>query len=221
MRRERFQRNIDAPLFKVACDVLPEIRQLQRRARRIGKPLPLRIAVAAQIKDEAAHRVRRIAAVSEDVVPGGVTVNGLVLAKRDEQIGKRLDGNVERGNGFAQRDKNGVRRFSCVAIAQFLVPLVQQRQGFGRIGNFISQIVGPAAVGVQIVKMLVQPSRKQPGNHVEIFVVMRGEPSGVALGLRDRASGRRKPACNLEFSGYLHVAGDAGEPVAQASACGV
>ena len=62
-------------------------------------------------------------------------------------------------NGFAQRDKNGVRRFARVAIAQFLVPLVQQRQGLSWIGNLISEIIGPAAVGIQIVEMLVQPAR--------------------------------------------------------------
>src|SRR5258708_7445662 len=61
--------------------------------------------------------------------------------------------------------------------------------------------------------MLVQPARKQPGNDVEILVVMRGEPAGVALGIRDRASGRRQPTPNFEFSGYLHDAGPVAQPV--------
>src|SRR5216683_40480 len=62
--------------------------------------------------------------------------------------------------------------------------------------------------------MLVQPARKQPGNDIEILVVMRGEPAGVALGFRDRASGWRQATSNFEFSGYLH---GTGEFVAQAS----
>ena len=60
--------------------------------------------------------------------------------------------------------------------------------------------------------MLVQPPRKQPGNHVEIFVVVRGEPARVALGLRNRATGRRRVPGNFEFSRCLHGARpDAGE----------
>jgi hypothetical protein len=141
------------------------------------------------------------------IIPRRVPFRGLIVAKGNEQIGKWLDGDIQRGNRFVQRDENRVRRLSRAAIAQFQVPLVEKRQGSYRIGNFVSQVIGPAAVGVQIVKMLVQPARQQPGNHIEIFVMMRGQPAGISLSLRDGASGRRKPACYFEFGGYLHGAG--------------
>ena len=70
VRRQRFQRNVDAALFQIARHILPEIRELQRRARRVGKLLALGVAIAAQIQHQAADRIRRIAAIIEHVIPG-------------------------------------------------------------------------------------------------------------------------------------------------------
>src|ERR1700691_2955141 len=141
------------------------------------------------------------------VVPSRVALHGLVVPERDQQIGKRLDRNIERGNRFVQRDENGVRGYSRVAIAQLQVPVIEQREGFSGIGNFVTQIVRPAAVGIQIVEMLVQPAWEQPGNDVEIFIVMRGEPARVALGLHERAPGWREFSSYFKLSRYLHDAG--------------
>jgi len=47
------------------------------------------------------------------------------------------------------------------------------------IGNFVAKIIGPAAVGVDIVKMLVQRFGDSPRYNIEIFVVMRGQPARV------------------------------------------
>src|SRR4029077_10197450 len=92
---QRIERNVDAPLLEVARYILPEIRELQGRARRVRKPLALRIAIPAQIEHETPHRIRGITAVSKYIVPGLVPAHALVLAKRDEKVGKRLHGNIE------------------------------------------------------------------------------------------------------------------------------
>ena len=63
-----------------------------------------------------------------------------------------------------------------------------------RVAYLVAQVVRPAAVGVEIVEMLVQPLRKQPRDHVEILVVMRRQPARVALGFFDAASSRREMA---------------------------
>ena len=69
--------------------------------------------------------------------------------------------------------------------------------------------------------MLVEAARKQPGNNIEIFVVTGGQAAGIAFGLRDRASGRRKPARDFEFSGYLWLLRDKiSESAKRALACG-
>ncbi len=164
------------------------------------------VAVSTQIEYEAAYWIRGIAAISDHAVPGRVAVHGLVLAKRHEQIGKWLDGNFARSNGLPQRDEYGMRRPAGVAIAKLHVPSVEQLQGFRGIGNLVSQIVRPAAVGIEVVEMLPQAFRQQPRHDVEIFVVMRGQPARIALGLLHGATGRRRMPGNFEFSRILHYA---------------
>src|SRR5882724_1368108 len=49
--------NIDAPLFEVARDVLPEVGKLQGGADGVGEELAALIAIAAEIQDKAADRI--------------------------------------------------------------------------------------------------------------------------------------------------------------------
>jgi len=53
---------------------------------------------------------------------------------------------------------------------------MEQIQGTRCIGNFVSEIISPAAVGVDVVEMLVQRFGEEPRYDVEIFVVMRRQP---------------------------------------------
>ncbi len=209
VRRQRFERNIDAALVQVAAGVLPEIRELERGAGRIGKPLALGIAVPAKVEHQTSHGISRIAAVSEHAVPRGVTMHRLVLPKRHEQIRKRLDRNVARAYGLPQRNENRMRRLARITVPQFPVPTVQQLQGARGVGDLISKVVRPAAVRIQIVKMLMESLGKQPRGHIEIFVVVCGEPARVAFGLRKRTARRRHAAGNFEFNGNLHGVGPA------------
>ena len=76
-----------------------------------------------------------------------------------------------------------------------------------RIGDFVAQIVRPAAIRVHVVKMLVQVPRQQPRNHIEIFVVVRRKPARVALGFFDGAQpSARKVARNFKFRCGQHGA---------------
>jgi hypothetical protein len=70
--------------------------------------------------------------------------------------------------------------------------------------DFIAEVVGPAAIGVEIVEMLVQVFWKQPAGYVEIFVVMRGEPASVLLGRLRRTAPRRDVLRDLEFAWAQH-----------------
>src|SRR5215470_4995317 len=84
------ERNVNAAFFQVARNVLPEIRQLKRGAGCVGKLLAKRIAVAAEIEDEATDGIRGIDAIVEDRLPSGVTLDGLILPEGFEQIGEWL-----------------------------------------------------------------------------------------------------------------------------------
>src|SRR5260370_7141755 len=72
------------------------------------------------------------------------------------------------------------------------------------IGNFVAKIIGPAAVGVDIVKMLVQRFGEQPRYNIEIFVVMRGQPARVFLRFFRRAAGLGRMPRVVEFAGTQH-----------------
>ena len=82
---------------------------------------------------------------------------------------------------------------------QFVFPCIEQLESTLAVGNFVAQIIRPAAIGVEIVEMLVQPLREQPRNHVEILVVMRREPACVTLGLGGAARFGGKMARDFEF----------------------
>jgi hypothetical protein len=100
-----------------------------------------------------------------------------------------------------------------VTFAKFVVPGIEQLDRPRGIGNFISQIVGRAAIGVHIIEMLLQAFGEQPRNDSEIFVVMRGKPARISLGFLHGATGRRRVAGDFEFSRILHGSGpDTGEP---------
>ena len=77
-------------------------------------------------------------------------MHGLILAKRDQQIGKRLDGNIASNDRLPQRDEHGMRRVPGIALAKLLIPAIQQLERLGRIGNFVSQIVNPASALISV-----------------------------------------------------------------------
>ena len=97
-------------------------------------------------------------------------------------------GNVFGENGLPQSNEHWMRRFAFVAEVEFTLPPIEKLKGAHRIRDLVAEIVGPAAVRVDIVKMLVQGLGKEPGDYVEVLVMMRGEPARVLLRGSDRAT---------------------------------
>ena len=64
-------------------------------------------------------------------------------------------------------------RAAIIAIVELALPPIEQFEGALFLRDFVAEVISPAAVGVDIVEMLVQVFRKQLGDDVEIFVVMR------------------------------------------------
>ncbi len=189
MRGSDVERDVDAAFFEIARNVLPEIGELERGAGGVGEALAFGVAIAAEIENEAADGIRGVDAVVDDGVPIGVALYELILAEGLEQIGEGLLGNVLGENGLAKSDEDGMRWFVFVTRVEFAFPPVEEFDGAIAVGNFVAEIVGPAAVGVDVIEMLVELLGEEPGDDVEIFVVMRGEPTGVFLGVVDRAAG--------------------------------
>src|SRR5256884_9240066 len=94
VHRSTIERNVYAANVQVARNILPEVRELQRGAGSIGQTLTLLVAVAAEIQDQAPHRICRIQAIAEDSIPIRVALNSLVPAESFQEISKRLSGNI-------------------------------------------------------------------------------------------------------------------------------
>jgi hypothetical protein len=97
-----------------------------------------------------------------------------------------------------------VRRLPFVAEVELAFPPGKQIECPSGSRDFIAEIVGPAAVGIDIVEMLMKIFREEPGDNLEVFVVMRGEPVGVALGGFERAAKLRGMPGNFNFAGKQH-----------------
>src|SRR5581483_520104 len=79
-------RQIDASLGKIDRDILPEVGELQAAADEIGKLLALRVPIAEEIQDQAAHRIGGVPSIVEQ---GGHRREALevnVAAEGREQI---------------------------------------------------------------------------------------------------------------------------------------
>ena len=201
MLGEFFDRNIDAALFEIARNILPEIRQLQGGAREIRETLPLVVAVIAQMKDQPPHGIRRIDAVVENPVPCGIALSLLVLTKSAQQIQVEAKGSLLGTNRFAQCDQHRMTWLLAMTptVTKILFPRAQQFEGPSAVRNFVSKIVGPAAIRVDIVEMLMQLAGKKPRDDAEILVVVRGKPARIALRFVRTAALRRQVARNFEF----------------------
>src|SRR5260370_4469255 len=176
VRRGDIERNVNAALFEVARDVLPEIGELQCSAGGVGELLALLITIAAEIENEAADGIRGIDAIVQDRVPSGITLHRLVLAKGFEQVGEGLLGDFFGDDGLAQRDEDRMRRMPGIAGVQFLRPQIEEYEGALRVRNFVTEIVGPAQVGVDILNMLLQIFLDMLGNYMKDYLIMYLKP---------------------------------------------
>ena len=90
----------------VPAEVLPEIRELQRRAQRVRRSVERVVAIAADAQHEPSHRIRRAAAVVEHVGPRSVARRHGILTERAQQIVEQRQRKVERANRVTERERN-------------------------------------------------------------------------------------------------------------------
>ena len=103
-----FERKINSSFGKVRAHVLPEVRELQGGAGVVGKLLALGIAISAEVQHQVADRIRRIAAVAQQIVEGFVAGDRLILPERGQQIREFMLRNFELAHGLGERDKYGM-----------------------------------------------------------------------------------------------------------------
>src|SRR5215472_4218840 len=109
-----------------------------------------------------ADRIRRIVAITENVVYRLEACNGLVLTEGDEQVGERFFRNVAGANRLSERYKYGMARLAAIAGVEFFAPEIEQRERLFTIADLVSQIIGDAAIGINTVKVRTQAFRQKP-----------------------------------------------------------
>src|ERR1019366_9289394 len=180
-----FERKIDTALFVIDADVLPEVGELQCRAGEVGELLALGVAVSAKVEYEMADRIRGIAAIGQHVVESFEACDSLILAEGAEQVGKLVLGNGELAYGLGQSDEDRMSWSAVVTGVEFALPLIQQFERGGGVADFVAQVVGDAAVGVEVEEMLAEAAGKKPAGDGKILVVGAGQAGAVFSGFGD------------------------------------
>ena len=103
-------RDVEAAAGDVDSEVLPEVRQLQRRADRVRLLQRFPAVNAVKVEQQAANRIRRAPAVVEQF--GAVSVGVLhdILLERAQEVGERRDREAVQGDRLGERTKTSPQR---------------------------------------------------------------------------------------------------------------
>ena len=82
-----------------------------------------------------------------------------------------------------------MNRPALIAVGELGFPPVQQGQALLAVADLVGQIVGPAAVGVDVRDVLPQAARQETAGDGEIFIVPHRQPPAVSPTLAQ--AGRR------------------------------
>ena len=157
-----FEWKINSSFGKVRAHVLPEVRELQRGASVVGKLLPLGIAVSAEIQHQVAHRIRRIAAVAQQIVERFVAGDALILPERGQQVRKFMLRNFKLAHGLGERDKYGMPGMPVIARISSASHWSSNCKDAAAVAHLVAQIVRDAAIRIDVEEVLAQLCRKKP-----------------------------------------------------------
>ena len=68
-----------------------------------------------------------------------------------------------------------------IAVHQLRPPPGEQLERLVSVFDFIPEIVGPAAEGINVIKVLTQFPRQRPGDDREILVMSQGYPAAIGV----------------------------------------
>src|SRR6476620_1463904 len=97
-----------------------------------------------------------------------------------------------------------MRRLAVITRVQLRLPPAEQFEGASGIGDFVAEIVGPTAIGIYVVEMLMEVLRQKPGHDVKILVMVGRKPARVSLRSLGCAAGLRRVAGDVNFAGEQH-----------------
>src|SRR3984957_13257575 len=101
-----------------------------------------------------ANGIGRVVAIAEHVVESFEACDGLILPEGSEQIGEFVLRNVELAHSFSERNEDRMFRRTVVAGIEFGLPLIEKGKRGGGVSDFVTEIVGDAAVRVDVEEVL-------------------------------------------------------------------
>ena len=179
-----FARQVDSSQSKVACDILPEIRQLKGSAGCVGQSSVLVGKRTSDVQNQMTYRIGRPRAVIEQLVVSEIFRDCLVLFEGRDQRLKGFDRNVITRDRFRQSDHDGMAGFAVIHRPQLVSPPGQELERVSRIADLVSQVVRPATEGVDTLKCGPVGTRSQPGHDSEVLVVACGQACAISECLR-------------------------------------
>ena len=184
---------VDPAALEVARHVLPAVGELERGADLVGARLALRVAVPEQPEHDAADRVRRAAAVLEQVrerrawrsVSPAASRRNAVSRSRNGSIGSRCAAMVWPS---ARKTGSSTAARSARAGEQLLLVCREAVEPAGGIA-LVRQVVAAAREGVHRRQVAAQPARQEKRPDREVLVVGAGDPGALGVRLLDARGG--------------------------------
>lgn len=189
---EIFLRQINSSQLSIATHILAKIRQLQSRANLIGQPSSLCVKALGQIQHEVTDGIGRAAAIVLELGERLVPLDPPILPKGIEQCEERLAGDLEPLDRGPECSENGMStgRSLVITLHEPCFPFVQPPQAFRIVHDPVGEIIGEAAIGVEVVEILAKsPGREQPADD-EVLVMGERQSASEPLSIAKRVSNR-------------------------------
>jgi hypothetical protein len=115
------------------------------------------------------------AAVADQLLPGVVAGHRLVLLEGLDQVVERPEREPVPLDGGCQGDEHRMPRLAREALLELPPPPGQQLQRAVPVPDFVPEIVGPSAEGVERRVVVAQGARQQPAEDAEVLVAAVGQ----------------------------------------------
>src|SRR6516165_6253121 len=99
------------------------------------------------------HWICGVLAIGQKLVIGPVGLDQLILLKGEQEVEERFLGNLKALDGFAECDHYGMFCVAGITLEKLITPPAQQGEGLLTAARFIAEVVRPAAIGINRVKM--------------------------------------------------------------------
>ena len=179
-------RDIDSiPLLQITLGILPMIGELQGRADGVTsfKSLGVMILICKP-QHQTANRVGTASAVVDELIPCRISRDALILLKGINQIEKGIGLQLVVIDLRGECGKDGMNPFAMIEAGQrFFTPPVEKLKTSRRISNLITQVICPAAEGVDDRSPISHLLGNHPGKDREILVMTKGQPPAIGHGL--------------------------------------